>query len=47
MAADERKRLEAEQNQPRDKNLLNTYASVQEIERLRDQRVQWWRTRSR
>jgi len=40
MAADERKRLEAEQNQTRDKNLLNTYASVQEIERLRDQRVQ-------
>jgi Domain of unknown function (DUF4124) len=40
MAADERKRLEAEQSQTRDKNLLNTYASVQEIERLRDQRVQ-------
>jgi len=31
MAADERKRLEAEQNQTRDKDLLNTYASVQEI----------------
>lgn len=40
VAADERKRLEAEQSQTRDKNLLSTYASVQEIERLRDQRVQ-------
>jgi hypothetical protein len=40
MAADERKKLEAEQNQSRDRNLLNTFASVQEIERLRDQRVQ-------
>jgi hypothetical protein len=39
MAADEQKRLEAEQSQSRDRNLLNTYASVQEIERLRDQRV--------
>jgi Domain of unknown function (DUF4124) len=38
--ADERKRLEAQQNQSRDRNLLNTFASVQEIERLRDQRVQ-------
>jgi hypothetical protein len=39
LAADERKKLEAQQNQNRDRNLLNTYASVQEIERLRDQRV--------
>jgi Domain of unknown function (DUF4124) len=40
VAADERKKLEAQQNQSRDRNLLNTFASVQEIERLRDQRVQ-------
>ena len=40
LAADERKRLETEQSQTRDKNLLSTYASVQEIERLRVQRVQ-------
>jgi Domain of unknown function (DUF4124) len=40
MAAEEQKKAEAEQSQVRDKNLLNTYASVQEIERLRDQRVQ-------
>ena len=40
VAADERKKLEAQQNQNRDRNLLNTFASVQEIERLRDQRVQ-------
>jgi hypothetical protein len=39
-AADEQKKLDAQQSQIRDKNLLNTYASVQEIERLRDQRVQ-------
>jgi hypothetical protein len=38
-AADEQKRLDADQRQLRDKNLLNTYASVQEIERLRDQRL--------
>jgi len=38
-SADEQKRLDAEQRQLRDKNLLNTYASVQEIERLRDQRL--------
>jgi Domain of unknown function (DUF4124) len=38
-AAEEQKRLDAEQRQLRDKNLLNTYASVQEIERLRDQRL--------
>jgi hypothetical protein len=40
VAADEQKRLTAEQSRLRDKNLLNTFASVQEIERLRDQRVQ-------
>ena len=40
LAAEERKKLEAQQNQNRDRNLLNTFASVQEIERLRDQRVQ-------
>jgi len=39
IAAEDQKRLDAEQNQNRDRNLLNTYASVQEIERLRDQRV--------
>jgi hypothetical protein len=39
MAAEEQKRVEAQQSQNRDRNLLNTYASVQEIERLRDQRV--------
>ena len=38
-AADEKKRLDAEQRQLRDKNLLSTYASMQEIERLRDQRL--------
>jgi hypothetical protein len=40
MATDEQRKVEAQQSQLRDKNLLNTYASVQEIERLRDQRVQ-------
>ena len=39
LAAEEKKRLEAEQKASRDKNLLNTYASVPEIERLRDQRL--------
>jgi Domain of unknown function (DUF4124) len=39
MAAEEKKRFEAEQKASRDKNLLNTYASVPEIERLRDQRL--------
>ena len=38
-AAEEQKKLDAEQRQLRDKNLLSTYASVQEIERLRDQRL--------
>jgi hypothetical protein len=35
----EQKRLDTEQRQVRDKNLLSTYSSVQEIERLRDQRL--------
>jgi uncharacterized protein DUF4124 len=39
LAAEDQKKAEALQSQNRDKNLLNTYASVQEIERLRDQRV--------
>jgi Domain of unknown function (DUF4124) len=37
--AEEQKRLDTEQRQLRDRNLLSTYASVQEIERLRDQRL--------
>src|ERR1700692_3245244 len=39
LAAEEKKKLEGEQKASRDKNLLNTYASVPEIERLRDQRL--------
>jgi hypothetical protein len=39
LAAEDQKKLDAEQRLNRDKNLLNTYVSVQEIERLRDQRV--------
>src|SRR5260221_12164385 len=39
MAAEEKKKFEAEQRASRDKNLLNTYGSVAEIERLRDQRL--------
>jgi Domain of unknown function (DUF4124) len=38
-AAEEQRKLDADQRQLRDKNLLSTYASVQEIERLRDQRL--------
>jgi hypothetical protein len=38
-AAEEKTKLDSEQRQLRDKNLLSTYASVQEIERLRDQRL--------
>jgi Domain of unknown function (DUF4124) len=38
-AAEDQRRQDADQRQLRDKNLLNTYASVQEIERLRDQRL--------
>ena len=33
LAAEDQKKLEAEQRQSRDRNLLNTYASVPEIER--------------
>jgi hypothetical protein len=39
LAADEQKKLDVQHGLNRDKNLLNTYATVQEIERLRDQRV--------
>lgn len=39
MAAEDQKKLDAQQRADRDKNLLNTYVSVQEIERLRDQRL--------
>jgi hypothetical protein len=39
LAAEDQKKLEVEQGQNRDRNLLNTYVSVQEIERLRDQRM--------
>ncbi len=39
LAEQERQRLDTEQRAGRDKNLLNTYVSVQEIERLRDQRL--------
>jgi len=39
LAAEDQKRQDAAQRQVRDKNLLSTYASVQEIERLRDQRL--------
>ncbi|MDB6084293.1 MAG: hypothetical protein JWN43_2174 [Gammaproteobacteria bacterium] len=38
-AAEEQKRMDTEQRASRDKNLLNTYSSVTEIERLRDQRL--------
>jgi hypothetical protein len=39
LAAEDQKKLDAAQRQLRDKNLLSTFASVQEIERLRDQRL--------
>lgn len=39
LAAEDRKRAEAEEQLHRDQNLLNTYVSLQEIERLRDQRL--------
>jgi hypothetical protein len=38
-AVEEKVKVDAEQRQLRDRNLLSTYASVQEIERLRDQRL--------
>ncbi len=47
VAADEQKRIDADQRQQRDRNLLSTYASVQEIERLRDQRLTLIAIRSR
>ena len=39
LAAEDQKRLDAEQSANRDRNLLTTYSSVQEIEHLRDQRL--------
>jgi hypothetical protein len=39
LAAEEQKRQAAEANLHRDQNLTSTFASVQEIERLRDQRL--------
>ncbi len=39
LAAEDQKRLDAALRASRDKNLLNTYGSVSEIERLRDQRL--------
>jgi hypothetical protein len=39
LAAEDRKKAEAEEQLHRDQNLLNTYVSLQEIERLRDQRL--------
>ena len=39
LAAEDQKKLDAEQRAHRDSNLLSTYGSVQEIERLRDQRL--------
>jgi hypothetical protein len=38
-AAEDQKKHELEARQNRDRNLVTTYASVQEIERLRDQRL--------
>jgi hypothetical protein len=39
MAAEEQKKIELAASASRDQNLLNTYGSVMEIERLRDQRL--------
>jgi hypothetical protein len=39
VAAEEKARMDAALRAARDRNLLNTYVSVQEIERLRDQRM--------
>jgi hypothetical protein len=39
LAAEDQKKLEVKHSLDRDNNLLSTYASVQEIERLRDQRL--------
>jgi len=40
LAAEEQKKRDAEASANRDRNLLNTYVSVSEIERLRDQRLE-------
>jgi len=39
LAAENQKKIDAEQQASRDKHLLSTYGSVTEIERLRDQRL--------
>jgi hypothetical protein len=39
LAEEDQKRIDAARRADRDRNLLNTYVSVQEIERLRDQRL--------
>jgi len=39
LAAEDQKKIDAAQSESRDKNLLNTYVAVSEIERLRDQRL--------
>jgi hypothetical protein len=39
LTIEDQKKADAEQRALRDKNLLSTYSSVQEIERLRDQRL--------
>ncbi|HMK84714.1 MAG TPA: DUF4124 domain-containing protein [Steroidobacteraceae bacterium] len=39
LAEEDKRKLDALQRADRDKNLLNTYVSVQEIEHLRDQRL--------
>jgi len=39
LAAEDQRKLDAEQRAGRDRNLLSTYGSVQEIEHLRDQRL--------
>jgi len=39
MALEDEMRIETQQRASRDKNLLNTYVSVQEIEHQRDQRL--------
>jgi hypothetical protein len=39
LAIEDQKKIEAQHARDRDRNLMSTYASVQEIERLRDQRV--------
>jgi hypothetical protein len=39
LAAEDQRKLDAEQRANYDRNLLTTYGSVQEIERLRDQRL--------